>query len=99
MIPKFDLKPENPAKIKLFANTAEAVVFWLALAGLIFLAIVSFFRYQSNKQVLLDQGFRQEMQLKTEQLESQNLILENQIDSLRLQVQEIKGALEDTTGE
>ena len=49
---KVDLKPENKSKIKLFANSGEAIVFWLSLAGLLFLALVSLFRFFYLKEVV-----------------------------------------------
>lgn len=42
---KYDLKPEDQRKVKLFAHRGEAVVFWISLAALIFLILISLFRY------------------------------------------------------
>lgn len=42
---KYDLKPQDQRKVKLFAHRGEAIVFWLSLGALIFLAIISLFRY------------------------------------------------------
>ena len=41
---RYALKPAEKGKVRLFAHSGEAVVFWLALAGLVFLAIVSLYR-------------------------------------------------------
>ena len=42
---KYDLKPEDQRKVKLFAHRGEAIVFWMSLGALIFLVIISLFRY------------------------------------------------------
>ena len=42
---KYDLKPQDQRKVKLFAHRGEAIVFWISLGALIFLAIISLFRY------------------------------------------------------
>lgn len=48
------LKPLQKTKIRLFANSAEAAVFWLALAGILFLAIISVYRGY-HLQKIIDQ--------------------------------------------
>lgn len=90
MTPKFDLKPQSSERITLFANKAEAIVFWLAAAGLIFLAIVSLFRYLTYKELQPGEQFQKEIVLKTEQLENQNQMLRNQIDSLRTEIERLE---------
>ncbi|MFQ5709553.1 MAG: hypothetical protein ACE5HO_19015 [bacterium] len=93
MIPKFDLKPQDQSKITLFANKAEAIVFWLALAGLIFLAIVSLFRFLTNKQAEIDKEVRKELLVKIETIEKQNQALQAQIDSLKVEFDQLRGNL------
>lgn len=88
-MPKFDLKVQDPAKITLFANKAEAIVFWLSVAGLIFLAIVSLFRYLSNRRAELDESIRKELLMRIERLEDQNERLNSRMDSLQTQLQSL----------
>lgn len=51
---RYTNKPLEKTKINLFAHSGEAVVFWLALAGLLFLAIVSVYRGY-HLQKIIDQ--------------------------------------------
>ncbi len=86
---KFDLKPKDQGKINLFANKGEAIVFWLSIAGLIFLAIVSGFRYLTNKQSALEKSFRQELITRIEALENQSRVVQSQNDSLRKELENL----------
>ena len=90
MLNKFDFKPKDSSKITLFANKAEAIVFWLSLAGLIFLGIISLSRFLTNKQTELETNFRQELVTRIENLEEQNRLMKSQNDSLKLQIQNLK---------
>ena len=94
MIKKFDLKPQDNSKITLFANKAEAIVFWLSMAGLIFLGIVSLSRYLTNKQSELETDFRQNLVTRIEILEGQNRMMKSQNDSLKQQMQSLKNQLD-----
>jgi uncharacterized protein YceH (UPF0502 family) len=85
-MPQFDLQPKNKRKISLFANKAEAIVFWLCIAGLIFLGIVSFFRYLGAAATEADKKFRRETQIRIRQLEEENSRLEARLDSLEAQL-------------
>jgi len=87
---KFDLKPKDQGKITLFANKGEAIVFWLSIAGLIFLAIVSGFRYLTNKQSALEKSFRQELITRIEALENQSRAVQSQNDSLRKELENLE---------
>ncbi len=90
MLNKFDFKPKDSSKISLFANKAEAIVFWLSLAGLIFLGIISLSRFLTNKQAELETNFRQELVTRIEKLEEQNLLMKSQNDSLKQEIQNLK---------
>lgn len=90
LVTKVDLKPKDQRKITLFANKAEAIVFWLSVAGLIFLAIVSGFRYLTNQQSESDKAFRQELVTRIEALEAQNELMKSQTDSLREELESLK---------
>jgi len=87
---KFDLKPQDKSKITLFANKAEAIVFWLSLAGLIFLGIISLSRFLTNKQSELETDFRRDLVTRIETLEEQNRVMKSQSDSLKQQLQNLK---------
>ena len=50
----YSLKPLEKSRVRLFANSGEAVVFWLALAGILFLAIISVYRGY-HLQKIIDQ--------------------------------------------
>jgi len=91
---KFDLKPQDKSKITLFANKAEAIVFWLSLAGLIFLGIISLSRFLTNKQSELETDFRRDLVTRIETLEEQNRVMKSQSDSLKQQLQNLKNQLD-----
>ncbi len=91
---KFDLKPKDSSKITLFANKAEAIVFWLSLAGLIFLGIISLSRFLTNKQSELETDFRRDLIIRIETLEEQNRMMKSQNDSLKQQMQSLKNQLD-----
>ncbi len=86
-IPELDFKPTERTKIKLFANTAEAIVFWMSLAGLIFLVIVSFFRFaylsEANLKHEQFQARYDNLAQKIEELALENATLEKRVDSLQ----------------
>ena len=94
MFKKFDLKPQDKSKITLFANKAEAIVFWLSLAGLIFLGIISLSRFLTNKQSELETDFRRDLVTRIETLEEQNRVMKSQSDSLKQQLQNLKNQLD-----
>ncbi|MCH8871970.1 hypothetical protein IH824_04235 [candidate division KSB1 bacterium] len=94
MFKKFDLKPQDKSKITLFANKAEAIVFWLSLAGLIFLGIISLSRFLTNKQSELETDFRRDLVIRIETLEEQNRVMKSQSDSLKQQLQNLKNQLD-----
>ncbi len=87
---KFDFKPKNSSKITLFANKAEAVVFWLSLAGLIFLGIISLSRFLTNKQSKLEVDFRRDLVTRIETLEDQSRMMKSQNDSLRKELENLE---------
>ncbi len=86
MAPKFDFKPKDQTKITLFANKGEAIVFWVSVAALLFLAMLFVFRYFTGQQTeAIYQQFRdsrQEMMMKIEELEEENDIIQQKVDSL-----------------
>ncbi len=90
MLNKFDFKPKDSSKITLFANKAEAIVFWLSLAGLIFLGIISLSRFLTNKQAELETDFRRDLVTRIETLEEQNRVMKSQSDSLKQQLKNLK---------
>ena len=94
MFKKFDLKPQDKSKIALFANKAEAIVFWLSLAGLIFLGIISLSRFLTNKQSELETDFRRDLVIRIETLEEQNRVMKSQSDSLKQQLQNLNNQLD-----
>ena len=94
MFKKFDLKPQDKSKITLFANKAEAIVFWLSLAGLIFLGVISLSRFLTNKQSELETDFRRDLVTRIETLEEQNRVMKSQSDSLKQQLQNLKNQLD-----
>lgn len=91
---RYSFTPLNKTKIKLFANSGEAVVFWLALAGIIFLAIVSFYRAY-HMQKIIDQYNEVSFQVNplilsvehmiavTDSLQHRTQYLSRQVDSLK----------------
>lgn len=90
MFKRFDLKPKDQSKITLFANKAEAIVFWLCITGLVFLGIVSFFRYLGNRQSVANKKFREELLIRVQVLEEQNQAIRGQTDSLQTELQNLK---------
>ncbi|TDI92204.1 MAG: hypothetical protein E2O77_05345 [Caldithrix sp.] len=87
---KFDFKPKNSSKITLFANKAEAIVFWLSLAGLFFLGIISLSRFLTNKQSKLEVDFRRDLVTRIETLEDQSRMMKSQNDSLRKELENLE---------
>ncbi|GAB4376149.1 MAG: hypothetical protein Kow0042_22130 [Calditrichia bacterium] len=86
MIPKFDLKPRNDSKIVLFANKGEAVVFWISVAAVLFLAVLYIFRYFTFKdmpaRLATMKSEQQQLILEIDYLKEQNQKLQKQLDSL-----------------
>ena len=89
-------EPKKTKKVKLFAHKGEAVVFWICLAALVFLAITSLFRYfyldkvakEYNKRV----GEAHPIVLQLNELQAEN-------DSLRqeqISLKQVVSALEDS---
>jgi len=84
---KIDLKPADTSRVTLFANKAEAIVFWLSLAGLIFLAIVSVFRYYNNKTYALQASDKHLLLQKISQLQATTQEQIQLIDSLKQEIE------------
>ncbi len=97
MFSRLDLRPQKSTKITLFANTAEAVVFWLAAAGLILLGIISLFRYLSGQD--LASLYRQQMAAQArivkeiENLKQENQFLQNKLDSMQIKLQRMEAEI------
>lgn len=92
------MKPQDNSKITLFANKAEAIVFWLSLAGLFFLGIISLSRYLTNKQSELEKDFRQSLVNRITTLEKQNELIKSQNDSLKQEMQNLKNQINADSG-
>ncbi len=88
--------PKKIEKVKLFAHKGEAVVFWICLTALVFLAITSLFRYFYLDKVVKEystlsgEAHPIVLQLNKLQAENDSLMLEQ--DSLKQAV----SALEDS---
>ena len=91
---KIDFRPRDDGKVSLFANWGEAVVFWLSLAGLILLGLITVVRsIDRAKTRNTFQEFRSEQQQvlqKIELLEQQKKMFKEQSDSLRTQYRDLK---------
>ena len=48
---RYIFTPSDKTRIRLFANSFEAAVFWIATAGLVFLIIITFYRSYYLKNV------------------------------------------------
>ena len=85
MFGKIDFKPRDPARVTLFANAGEAIVFWLSLAGLIFLGFVSVLRYLGRENVDSEriEAIQTELSAKIDILATQNRDYANRIEVLR----------------
>jgi len=83
VLSRANLKARDESKITLFANKGEAIVFWLSVAGLIFLAIISVFRYYSNKSLYMSESEKQTLLSKVDNLERTNQLYLSQLDSLK----------------
>lgn len=83
---KFDLKPQDDRKVALFANSGEAIVFWLSLAGLIFLAIITIYRSLALNRAPgsgIPAAAQNELLQRFQQLEAQTRLYRQETDSLR----------------
>ncbi len=88
---KYDLKARDQRKVKLFAHRGEAVVFWISLGALIFLAIISLFRYFYLDKIVVEYnrlaGEAHPIVLQLREIKAQNDSLKteqvNMSDSLR----------------
>ncbi len=93
-IPKVSFTPADRSKITLFANKGEAIVFWISVAGLIFLAIIVTFRYftvssmRDARSALLERQIQLQMQV--EELQKQNDIFRNKLQELQMQLQRLE---------
>lgn len=87
MFTTIDFKPRDRGKITLFANTAEAVVFWLSLGGLVFLGIITLFRYFTAERTAQDYStlVARQAELSTA-WESRSSLMNAQIDSLKIEL-------------
>lgn len=76
----------------MFADRGEAIVFWISVAGLIFLAIIVLFRYFSARR--LDVAHRSlqttqtELRVRIDDLEEKNERLEISLENLRVLLQQ-----------
>lgn len=87
MFTTIDFKPRDRGKITLFANTAEAIVFWLSLGGLVFLGIITLFRYFTAEKTAHDYStlVARQAELNTA-WESRSSLMNAQIDSLKIEL-------------
>jgi len=96
---RFDFKVGNSSKIRLFANSGEAIVFWFCVAALIFLAIITFYRSYYLKTIV-DEYHSLGKNINPILIQMQ--ILESEKDSLSQQQDHLKtkvGVLENTAAE
>lgn len=83
-IPKISFKIQERSQVALFANTAEAVVFWLSIVGLLLVLGLAAFRFFATKSISGD--YRN--------LQTRQTVLQSTVDSLRLENQEFHQQLE-----
>ena len=81
-------------KVRLFANSAEAIVFWLSIGGLIFLALISFYRANYLQSIInqynsLGKNINP-IVLKLEELTLENDSLRKSQDSLLIKLNDMK---------
>ena len=83
---KIDFKPQSDRKISLFKNWGEFVVFWLCLAGVILIVIITIVRWIDHSKTRNTfhelRTEQQQVLQKIELLEKQNRLLKEQADSL-----------------
>jgi len=107
MYSKINFKPVDKTPINLFANKGEAIVFWLSLAGLLFLGIISLFRYLNadlirenyrEKEIAVEQFQTEIESLKTQQQKYQNQVrsLQERLTQSRNQIQELNKAIQQS---
>ncbi len=91
---KYNLKPEKKSKVRLFANSGEAIVFWLSIGGLIFLAIISIYRVNYLQSIINQYNSIGEninpVILKLEKLELENDSLRQTQDGLLKKIEHMK---------
>ena len=77
------MKPKNDknGKARFFANSVEAVFFWLVLGGLILFGLISVFRYKSLRTIVQEYNAWDEtlrpFSLQIKQLKSESDVLRN----------------------
>lgn len=89
--PKFDFKPRRETTVTLFANSAEALVFWASLFALVLWTIASTFRFFTTKTApppVEIQQYQSELESRMQVLESQNQRNSALIDSLNTALQQ-----------
>lgn len=87
MFTTIDFKPRDRSKITLFANSAEAIVFWLSLGGLVFLAIITLFRYFTAESMGRDYGALAAQQEElSSRWQNQSARMNAEIDSLKIEL-------------
>ena len=97
-LPKIDFKPENTGKITLFANKGEAIVFWISVAALIFLAMLYIFRYFSGSRETANieeiDARQTRLELQIDSLKAENDRWEKQIEDLKNRIEELQNQTE-----
>jgi hypothetical protein len=89
-----DLKPRDNSKIALFANKGEAIVFWVSVAGLVFLGMIVLSRHFMAKRIIdkydtYVSGL-EDLSQEVDSLKTQNALYMNQIDSLKKLIQQVQ---------
>ncbi|MEJ2055438.1 MAG: hypothetical protein P8X42_16095 [Calditrichaceae bacterium] len=98
--------PSDKTRVRLFANSFEAVVFWIAAAGLLFLAMVSIYRAVYLKQVAGQYNDAasdinpviiqiRKMIAVNDSLEKENRKLQRQINAIGTEVDSLKSKINE----
>lgn len=95
---KIDNNSKNQPRIALFANKSEAIVFWLACTGLIFLAMISVFRYfYLHRAHFVAAENAQQIIAQIHTLDHQNDVIMAQNDSLKNELMQNQQKVENLT--
>ena len=92
---RIDFKPGNDGRtVKLFSNSAEAIVFWLSLAGLLFLTIIIIFKAveRNRVQAVFKEVMSQQelLQNRIEDLENQNISIKKENEDLKIRYEQLE---------
>ncbi len=94
---KINLRPEDQSRVLLFSNKGEAIVFWLSISALIFLAVLLGFRYFAYSRLDFEaiESSQSEIFKRIQYLEEQNKMYENNLEKINFELKNYQNEVEE----